>query len=65
VKQLAIVLAIFFFIVAILYATGALQIGSSHPGRHLSHAVLFTVLGVLALVWLRFQSGRSASSYRS
>ena len=63
-KPLAAVLAIVFFIIAILYATGALQIGSSHPGRHLSHAVLFAVLGVLSLVWFRFQSGTSASSYR-
>ena len=64
-KPLAIVLAVVFFIIAIFYATGVLQIGSSHPGRHLSHAVLFAVLGVLALVWYRFQSGTAAPTYRS
>jgi ABC-type transport system involved in multi-copper enzyme maturation permease subunit len=55
-KALALALAVIFFIVAILYLLGILQIGASHPGRHISHAVLFAVLGVLSLIWMRFQS---------
>ncbi len=55
-KPLALVLAVVFFIIAALYLLGILQIGASHPGRHVSHAILFAVLGVLSLVWMRFQS---------
>ncbi len=57
-KPLPLILAIVFFIIAILYLLGVLQIGASHPGRHVSHFVLFAVLGVLSLVWMRFQSNR-------
>jgi len=65
VKALALVLAVVFFIIAILYAAGVLQIGSHHGGRHISHAVLFAVLGVLCLIWMRFQtSGRSSARLR-
>ncbi len=59
-KPLALVLAIVFFIIAILYALGIMQFGSQHGGRHLSHAVLFVVLAVLSLVWMRFQSGTAS-----
>jgi type VI protein secretion system component VasK len=56
VKPLALVLAVVFFIIAVLYLVGVLQIGVSHPGgRHVSHFVLFAVLGALCLVWMRFQ----------
>ena len=60
-KPLALALAVIFFIIAILYGTGVLQYGAhetaSHPGGpHLKHAVLFAILGVLSLVWMRFQS---------
>jgi hypothetical protein len=55
-KPLALALAVVFFIVAILYATGILQIGAHDPGPHYKHAVLFAILGVLSLVWMRFQS---------
>ncbi len=54
-KSLALILAVVFFVIAVLYAFGILQIGSSHHGRHFSHAVLFAVLGILALIWARFQ----------
>ncbi len=60
-KPLAFTLAIVFFIIAILYAAGILQLGASHPGKHLSHAVLFAVLGILSLVWVRFQGNASTS----
>jgi type VI protein secretion system component VasK len=56
VKPLALILAVVFFIVAILYLVGVLQVGVAHPGgRHVSHFVLFAVLGALCLVWMRFQ----------
>jgi hypothetical protein len=60
-KPLAIALAVVFFVVAFLYLFGILQIAVTHPGgHHVSHFVLFSVLGALALIWLRFQS-RSAT----
>ena len=60
-KILAIAIAVVCFILAALYATGNLQIGAHEAGRHLKHAILFTVLGILALVWMRFQSGSATS----
>ncbi len=65
-KALAIALAAIFFVVAFLYLFGVLQFAVSSPGgRHLSHFALFFVLGLLSLVWLRFQSrGASAPSRR-
>lgn len=61
VRALALVVAIVFFALAVLYWTGLLQVGVSHPGPHRTHAILFALIGLLALVWLRFQSGaRSA-----
>jgi hypothetical protein len=50
-KIVALVLAIAFFAVAVLYWTGIFG------GVHVKHGVLFAGLGVLALIWLRFQSG--------
>lgn len=55
-KALAIALAIVCFLLAILYWMGTLQVGASTPGPHHKHAVLFAVLGILALIWFRFQS---------
>ncbi len=64
-KPLALVLAVVFFIIAILYLIGVLQVGVSHPGgRHVSHFVLFAVLGVLSLVWMRFQAAPSPPRLR-
>ncbi|GAC1306161.1 MAG: hypothetical protein NVS2B3_13380 [Vulcanimicrobiaceae bacterium] len=60
-KILAIAIAVVCFVVAALYATGTLQLGAHEAGRHVKHAILFTVLGILALVWMRFQSGQTAS----
>ncbi len=64
VKALAVALAAIFFIVAILYGTGVLQIGTHEPGPHLKHAVLFALLGVLSLVWMRFQGKSSSAGFR-
>ena len=55
-KALPVALAVICFIIAALYLLGILQVGASHPGRHISHAVVFAVLGLLSLVWMRFQS---------
>jgi hypothetical protein len=60
VKPLALGLAVVFFIIAILYATGTLQYGAHEPGPHAKHAVLFALLGVLSLVWMRFQTSPRA-----
>ena len=56
-KVVAAVLSVVFLVLGILYWKGALQIGASHPGPHHSHGILFLVFAVLALVWMRFQSG--------
>ncbi len=63
-KALALALAALFFVIAILYGTGLLQLGAHEPGPHLKHAVLFALLGVLSLVWVRFQAKSSPASLR-
>jgi hypothetical protein len=49
-------LAVVFFIVAILYAFGVLQIlvSDSHAAHHYTHAVLFIVLAVASIVAANF-----------
>ena len=56
-KLLAVALAVVCFVLAVLYWTGSLQIGASHPGPHHTHAIVLALVGVLAVVWLRVQSG--------
>jgi hypothetical protein len=51
-KILAIVAAVIFFVLAALYLTGHGP-GAAHHG--MKHGVLFIVLGLLALLWIRFQ----------
>ena len=60
VKGIALGLAVVCFIIALGYLFGMLQIGTSHGGRHVSHFVLFAVLGVLSLIWMRFASASAA-----
>ncbi|MGH7660198.1 MAG: hypothetical protein ACRENA_04680 [Vulcanimicrobiaceae bacterium] len=56
-KALSIVLAIAFFALAGLYWTGAVQFGVHEAsGPHHKHAVLFAALGILSLIWFRFQT---------
>ncbi len=58
-KALAIVLAIVFFVVGLLYGMGMINIltksGTTHA-HHVSHLVVFWVLALLCLVWFRFQT---------
>lgn len=66
-KPVAIGLAVVFFILAALYATGTLQFGAHEVGGrahvpHLKHAVLFAILGGLSLVWLRFAGNASTGA---
>lgn len=59
-KVLAGLLSAIFFLIGILYWNGTLQLGASHAGPHHSHGILFLILAVLSLVWMRFQSGGQA-----
>jgi hypothetical protein len=63
-KAIALALAVIFFVVAILYGVGILQIGTHEAGPHVKHALLFAILGALSLVWIRFQSKPSNASLR-
>ena len=54
-KMLPLLVAIVCFILAILYA-----LPSGPFGHHVKHAILFTILGLLALVWLRFSTRGTA-----
>jgi hypothetical protein len=48
-KLLPLLVAIVCFILAILY-----WLPNGPFGHHVKHAILFVILGLLALVWLRF-----------
>ena len=48
-KMLALVLAIAFVLLAIIYWVGAFGVG-----HHVKHTILFIVLAVLSLIWMRF-----------
>jgi hypothetical protein len=54
-KPLALVLAAVFFLVAILYWTGIVL------PHHVKHGILAVVLGLLCLVWFRFQSASATA----
>ncbi len=58
-KLLALLVALVCFVAAVMYWTGSLQLGAGHGGPHHTHAILFAVLGLLSLVWFRFQGGRA------
>lgn len=61
-KAVAIGLAVVFFVLAALYGAGVLQFGAHEPGPHIKHAVLFGILGILSLVWLRFAGGNTTDA---
>jgi hypothetical protein len=54
-KPLSLLLALVFFVVAVLYWTG---IGLQH---HVKHGILALVLALLCLVWYRFQTAQTAT----
>ena len=55
-KQVALVLAVIFVIVGILYFTG-----HGYPaGVHTKHGIACIILALLCLVWFRFQSASPA-----
>ncbi|HZO92986.1 MAG TPA: hypothetical protein VFB22_04400 [Candidatus Baltobacteraceae bacterium] len=54
-KPLALILAVVFIIIAILY-----WVGHTPLGQHTKHGILFFVLFLLCLVWYRFQSAQPA-----
>ena len=58
-KLLALALAVVCFILGILYGLGTInwftQSGTAHP-HHITHLIIFWVLALLCLIWVRFQS---------
>lgn len=55
-KQLALVLAVVFLIIAVLYWTGHFV----PAGVHVKHGVVSVILALLCLVWYRFQTAAPA-----
>lgn len=55
-KQLALVLAAVFLIIAVLYWTGHFI----PAGVHAKHGIVSVILALLCLVWFRFQSATPA-----
>ena len=51
-KQLSLILAVVFLIVAVLYWTGHFI----PAGVHTKHGILCVILALLCLVWYRFQA---------
>lgn len=62
-KALALVLALAFFVLGILYGMGTINIftksGTAHA-HHVTHLVVLWVLALLSLIWARFQSAGRA-----
>lgn len=58
-KTIALVLAVVFFILGILYGLGKINFltesGGGHT-HHITHLVLLWILALLCLIWARFQS---------
>lgn len=58
-RPIAIVLAIVFFVLGILYGLGTInfftETGAAHA-HHVKHLVVMWILALLCLVWARFQS---------
>jgi hypothetical protein len=63
-RVIAIVLAIAFFILGILYGVGKIDFftesGAAHA-HHITHLVICWVLALLSLIWARFQSSPARS----
>jgi len=62
-KALSLVLALAFFVLAVLYWTGTVQFAVREAGgAHHKHAILLAGLGILCLIWFRFQSSSPSRS---
>lgn len=61
-RTLAFLLAIFFFVIGILYGMGKVnwftESGTTHP-HHFTHLIVAWFLALLCLIWARFQSAPS------
>jgi hypothetical protein len=53
-KAVALALAVVCFLIAVVYL-----LPNGPLGHHVKHAILFVVLGLLSLAWMRFASGQS------
>ena len=58
-KTLALIVALVCFALAIVY-----WLPSGPLGHHVKHGILFAVLGLLALVWMRFARASSTAGGR-
>ncbi|HUY10833.1 MAG TPA: hypothetical protein VMV73_01075 [Candidatus Dormibacteraeota bacterium] len=61
-KVLGIVIAILCFVMAILTATGVAKFApilGLNGVHHVKHTIMYAVLGVFALIWVRFQANSS------
>lgn len=55
-KALALFLALVFFVLGILYATGTLQLFTHEASpHHWKHTIVLWILALLCLIWARFQ----------
>jgi hypothetical protein len=63
-KVLALVLAVAFFVIGLLYGMGVINFftksGVEHA-HHVSHLIVFWVLALLCLIWFRFQGAPQSS----
>ncbi len=61
-RVIAIVLAVIFFVIGILYGMGKINAftasGAGHE-HHVTHLILFWVLALLCLIWARFSNAAS------
>jgi hypothetical protein len=62
VKAVAVILALVFFVLGLLYGLGKINYftnsGPEHT-HHITHLVILWVLALLCLIWARFQTSNS------
>jgi formate hydrogenlyase subunit 4 len=62
VKAVAVILALVFFVLGLLYGLGKINYftnsGAEHT-HHITHLVVLWVLALLCLIWARFQTSNS------
>ncbi|MBV8724240.1 MAG: hypothetical protein JO078_00405 [Candidatus Eremiobacteraeota bacterium] len=61
-RVIALILAVVFFVLGILYGMGKInaftESGAGHA-HHITHLIVLWVLALLCLIWARFQSAPS------